>query len=177
MIKKFALLFLLGTILASTACKKDEPSKTENNKDLIEGEWTLVEYSAKDGTSTVTVNGSVVQSSTFSWEATDIDDCKVNFKSDGTYTSSGSMTLKTTTISGGQVIETSPALNFNTDGTWSIDGDELTSKDNTSMETAVGKILVLDDHNLRTEVDATFTRDIGGSTQVSSQTVTAVYTR
>jgi len=46
-----------------------------------------------------------------------------------------------------------------------------------SMETAVGKILVLDDHNLRTEVDATFTRDIGGSTQVSSQTVTAVYTR
>ncbi len=176
MFKKFVFLFLLGTVLV-TGCKKDEPAKpTDENADKIVGEWTMTAASCDDGVSTSTINGSSI-SSTFTWVAKDID-AKVVFKDDHTLDSHGSYTITSITQTNGQEITSvTPSGDYQFFGTWNLDGDVLETKNDGDDETAKGKILVLDDHNLKTEIKATKTRTENGIIQVSTQTVVATYTR
>ncbi len=175
MFKKIVFLFLLGAVFV-TGCKKDEPSKTDVNTDKIVGEWTMTSASSNDGESVTTLNGTTI-TSTFTWEAKDIN-AKINFKDDKTFDSYGSYTLSTVTTTNGQVITTEASTGeYQYSGTWKLNGDELETTNDTNGETGKGKILVLDDHNLKTQIKATITRNVNGGTQVATQTVIATYTR
>lgn len=175
MIKKITFLLLFGVILIGTSCKKDEPTIDELQTERIKGEWTLVDYQAIDGTSVTTENG-VSHTTTFSWVATELQDCKTNF-ADNTYSKSGNFKAKMSITNDGQTTNSIKASSFEQSGSWTLSDGDVTLTNNESNHSNKCKIIVLDAHNFKTRTEEKITKTTGDVTETTSQTVIAVYSR
>lgn len=118
--KSIITLFVLTIAVASCSTDDDTP---EVNNDLIVGEWEITDLVSETNTTTTFNGESFVASaigvgSNFNYTIT--------FNEDNTTTASGSYAFTTTTIiQGEEVVQTTPIEDLMTEGTWSIDGDQL----------------------------------------------------
>ncbi|MCC6723716.1 MAG: lipocalin family protein [Saprospiraceae bacterium] len=146
----------LLTLVLFAACKKDESTKSSSD---IEGTWKLTFMSCDDGQIT-TEAGGIASSGTFTASGKDYN-ATVNFKADGTFTSSGSYTqVMSLTVDGFEQTLETPTSDFLENGTYTFDGTTLTTT--VDGESGSGEVTVLTDTNLEMEVKIDKTDDFGG---------------
>lgn len=118
--KSIITLFVLTITLAS--CSTDDNAPEVNN-DLIVGEWEITDL-VSESTTTTTFNGESISAS-----ATGVGsnfNYTFTFNEDNTTTASGSYDFTVnTTIQGEEITQTTPIEDLMSEGTWSLEGDQL----------------------------------------------------
>jgi hypothetical protein len=158
----------LLTLVLFAACKKDDDKTT--SEDGIVGKWKLTEMTCDDGTTSTEVDGTSYDG-TFTATGKDYTQT-VEFRSDGTYTSSGGYTAVVTTNFFGQTSTAEATISdFLQNGTYEVNGDMLTGTASTG-ETGTYDILTLSASTLKFKVVLNRVQDLNGQ---GTSTTTGTY--
>jgi|GEM_PF-6773674 len=157
----------LLTLVLFAACKKDD-NKTAN--DSVEGTWKMSKMECNDGTTTTETGGSTF-AGTFTATGKDFNQT-IEFKSDGTYTSSGGYTaVLSTTLLGQTTTSEAVISDFLQEGTYEVSGDMLTGTATTG-ETGTYDILTLNTTTMEMKVSLNRVQDLNGQ---GTSTTTGTY--
>ncbi|MEM1324038.1 MAG: lipocalin family protein [Bacteroidota bacterium] len=147
------LFFGLLILLSASACNSDDDSMTGNDSEIV-GTWTMTAFSYTGNSSSTTFGQTT--STDFNGVGRDIT-MQLEFKSDGTYTSSGSYIIDLSFGIIGQSITVPITFQgFMGNGTYVVDGDQITAT-NSDNETGTSTIIKLegDDLELASSQDET----------------------
>ena len=139
-------LLLMVALLGFFACENEDNPST--GTDDIVGSWEVSAYSYEG--QTTTVSGGASFTTDFMGDATDVT-ASVEFKADGTYSSTGGYTISLDYEIGGQTISTPVTIsNFIGAGTYEVSGSTLTTTDENGEVTTL-KIERLEGDDLELE--------------------------
>jgi len=155
-------LLLMVALFGFFACDNEDNPST--NTDDIIGNWEVSAYSY-EGTTTTTSGGASFTTD-FMGDATDVT-ASVEFKTDGTYSSTGGYTISLDYEIGGQTISTPVTIsNFIGSGTYEVSGSTLTTTDEDGKTTAL-KIERLEGDDMELEFEITQETSQQGATSTS----------
>ena len=153
-IKKLLIAAIATSCMLSfSSCSDDDstpaigptPNQLISSKSLV-GTWEMSGLTYR-GRSTTTVGGN---STTAQFEGVGKDFTYVVQYNDNpkTYTTSGGYTVTlTSTINGSSFVQDAPVSNVISSGTWSLNGNELTSTDDNTMQSSTATILTSPNNN------------------------------
>ncbi len=155
-------LLLMFTLLGFIACD-NEGNPTTGTDDIV-GNWEVLTYSY-EGQSTTTSGGASFTTD-FMGDATDVT-ATVEFKADGTYSSTGEYTISLDYEIGGQTISTPVTIsNFIGSGTYEVNGSTLTATDQDGEVNSM-KIERLEGDDMELEFEITRETTQQGATSTS----------
>ena len=122
--KKFYSLLLIGFLLSSISCSKDDDNSDNKENTSLAGEWQMEEFQY-NGTTTVK-QGDMMDESSYIGTAKDIDVTMTFNESEKTWESSGNYVLELVTkVNGETQTSTEPYSNISGSGTFTVDGPTL----------------------------------------------------
>lgn len=169
---RISLYLLLCTFVFVTSCDKETTEQFDSD---IVGTWSVVSGTG-DGTS-VTTYGGDTYTANFTSRIVDPTAYETTTRSDGTVTSTGSVTMEITTDFNGQTNTSSMTIsNVVADGTYEVIGNRLIVRDDQGEEHEVN-IVSLTDTELSLQGEIVQTQENNGARTESRQEVTYLYER
>jgi len=173
--KLFKNLFLILTLTSVlVSCGNDDDAHVPTNSEKIIGNWELNQFMV-NGNSVTTVGDEDPIEATIASIGETFTDAFSKFTHPSTTERSGSFLLVTTTTIGGQAVEKQEIIQFNTSGSWKIEGDKLTIKN--GGEDEVYDIVELSDTILKLKRTTEETTTLGSTVVVVTLTSNLAFER
>ena len=171
--KIFKFLFVSILFITVTACGDDDDAVPEDTSGDLIGTWQMTDLDYS-GTSSSEFMG-IPLNQTFTGFAKDIDYSITFTENPNEFEGNGGYTIELTTTTGGQSATIDETVSGEANGTWELNGMNLTITANGQTEDL--DISVLNENTLTFTSEVTETIDVNGITSTTNVTVTSSFTR